>query len=94
MPTTSLKLSDALKERVVQIAKAGGTNPHAFMVDAIERITLAAERRAAFVSDALVARDSAMKSATAYQSQDVHNYIESSLLGENPVRPSAVSWRE
>lgn len=94
MPTTSLKLPESLKNRVTNIAKARGTNPHAFMLDAIERMTSAAERHAAFVDEALAARDGAMESGTAYPAGDVHAYLEGRLRGEKLTRPKAVSWRK
>lgn len=52
MATTSLKLSDELKQRVIAAAEKKGVSPHAFMVQAIERAATAAESRASFVSEA------------------------------------------
>lgn len=94
MPTTSLKLPESLKNRIADVAKARGTNPHAFMLDAIERMTSAAERRAAFVDEALTAREDTIKSGTAYPAGDVHAYLEGRLRGEKLARPGAVSWRK
>ncbi|MDD5242181.1 MAG: hypothetical protein PHG47_10760 [Sulfuricella sp.] len=94
MPTTSLKLSETLKNRVTNVAKIKGTNPHAFMLDAIERVTLAAERRAAFVDEALAARKEMQLSGTGYPAGEVHDYLERRLRGEPVVRPEAVSWRK
>ncbi|OFZ96186.1 MAG: hypothetical protein A2Z44_11700, partial [Betaproteobacteria bacterium RBG_19FT_COMBO_58_11] len=52
MSTTTLKLPEALKERITSAAEAAGKSPHAFMVEAIAAQTALAERRAAFVSAA------------------------------------------
>lgn len=82
------------KTRVTDIAKVRGTNPHEFMLDAIKRMTSAAERRAAFVDEALAARDGAMESGAAYPAEDVHAYLEGRLRGEKVTRPKAVSWRK
>ena len=46
MVTTSLKLSDELKQRAIAAAEKKGVSPHAFMVQAIERAATAAESRA------------------------------------------------
>lgn len=94
MSTTSLKLPEALKNRVVSVAKAKGTSPHAFMLDAVERMTLAAERRAAFADEALAARNDMLLSGMGYPASDVHAYLEGRLQGEDVSRPTAVSWRK
>ncbi|MDP2830137.1 MAG: hypothetical protein Q8O37_16225 [Sulfuricellaceae bacterium] len=94
MQTTSLKLPESLKNRIASIATARGTNSHAFMLDAIERMTAAAERRTAFVDEALAAREDAMNSGTAYSAQDVHTYLKNRLRGEDVPRPKAVSWHK
>jgi len=94
MPTTSLKLTESLKSRVASAAKANGTSPHAFMLDAVERMTSAAERRAAFVDEALEARNDMLLSGGGYPASDVHAYLEGRLRGEDVSRPKAVSWRK
>lgn len=94
MSTTSLKLPEALKNRIASAAKAKGTSPHAFMLDAVERMTVAAERRAAFVDEAMAARNDMLLSGTGYPADDVHAYLEDRLRGEGVSRPKAVSWRK
>jgi predicted transcriptional regulator len=71
MPT-SLKLSAALKARVLSAAKKAGKTPHAFMVEAIERHTEGAERRQRFVAAALAAEQEAMTSGKGYEAAEVH----------------------
>ncbi len=45
MPTTTIRLSEDLKERVAQAAERGGTTSHAFILDAIaERVDNEARR--------------------------------------------------
>ena len=55
--TTTLKLSDELKARIASAAQQSGKTAHAFMVEALELQTELAERRSAFVADALLARE-------------------------------------
>lgn len=52
MSTTTIRLSDELKERVARAAEAAGTTPHNFILEAIADRTKAAERRADFVAEA------------------------------------------
>ena len=59
--TTTLKLSDELKARIALAAQQTGKTAHAFMVEALELQTELAERRSAFVTDALLARDERRK---------------------------------
>jgi len=96
MSTTSLKLSDELKQRAVLAAQLQGMSTHAFMIDAIERAAVAAECRAGFISDALAARDEMLKTGKGYDANEVHAYIKRRLqdraAGVKSVRPEAKSW--
>ena len=93
MSTTSLKLSDALKQRAVAAAKKKGVSPHAFMVDAIEQAAAMAERRAAFVNDALAAREQALKTGKGYDTREVHAYLRQRIAGKKSPKPKARSWQ-
>ena len=52
MSTTTIRISDELKERVTRAAEAAGTTTHSFMLAAIAEKTDAAELRADFVAEA------------------------------------------
>mgnify|MGYP000320666049 CR=1 FL=1 len=93
MSTTSLKLSDELKQRAVAAAERKGVSPHAFMVQAIERAATAAERRASFVGEAQVAREQMLSSGTGYDASEVHAYLKARIAGDKVVRPKAKSWQ-
>ena len=56
MSTTSLKLSEELKQRAARAAEELGISPHAFMVDAIRNAADRVEQRSAFVAQARAAR--------------------------------------
>ncbi|MDT8321949.1 MAG: DUF1778 domain-containing protein [Xanthomonadales bacterium] len=56
MSTTSLKLSEEIKQLAAAAAEHQGVTLHAFMVDAIRPAAVAAEKRVAFVSEAVAAR--------------------------------------
>lgn len=93
MATTSLKLSDELKQRAIAAAEQQGISPHAFMVSAIEQAASAAELRQGFVNDALAAREAMLRSGEGYDASDVRAYFQARLAGGNPALPSAKKWR-
>lgn len=48
MPTTTIRIDDALKARVTSAAESAGKTPHAFIVEAIMHTVDQAERHADF----------------------------------------------
>lgn len=93
MSTTSLKIPDELKQRAVMAAQQQGLSTHAYLVQAIEQATVAAEQRSSFVADALAARAAMLQSGTGYDASDVHAYIKARIAGQNPEKPQAKSWQ-
>ena len=93
MPTTSLKLSQELRQRAAIAAQQEGISPHAFMLQAIERATRAAERRAEFVADALAARDEMLSSGLGYDADEVHAWLKARSAGKETARPEARTWQ-
>ncbi len=93
MSTTSLKLSDELKQRAVAAASLQGVSTHAFMINAIEQAAKAAECRANFIADANAAREQMLSSGKGYDFDDVRAYIHARIEGKKPAKPRAKSWR-
>ena len=93
MSTTSLKLSDELKQRAVVAAEMQGVSPHAFMVQAIEQAATASERRAGFISEALAAREQLLSTGQGYAASEVHVYLKERVAGHKPAKPKAISWQ-
>jgi predicted transcriptional regulator len=93
MSTTSLKLTEALRQRVLVEAERKNISPHAFMVGAIEQAALAAEHRAAFIAEAKAAKEDMMRSGQGFDADEVHAYIAARIAGEDPPRPKARNWR-
>lgn len=93
MSTTSLKLSDELKQRAVAAAEMKGVSPHAFMVSAIEQAATAAEQRAGFVGEAQAAREQMLRTGKGYDADEVHAYLKARITGKKAVKPKAGSWR-
>ena len=93
MSTTSLKLPDELKQRVVNAAQELGISPHAFMVDAIRQATHAVEQRAIFITQARQARDAMLKNGDGHAADDVRVYLHRRFKGGQVARPSSKPWR-
>jgi predicted transcriptional regulator len=93
MSTTSLKVPDELKTRLVAAARRQGVTTHAFMVEAIRSATAAAEDRARFMAEAQAARKQALASGTGFAADEVHAYIRARVAGKAARRPKAKPWR-
>jgi predicted transcriptional regulator len=94
MSTTSLKLPEDVKQLAAAAASQQGISPHAFMVDAIRAASVAAEKRAALVSDAIASRAEARESGKGYDAAEVHAYIQERARGGKAPAPKARSWRD
>jgi predicted transcriptional regulator len=90
---TSLKLPRSLKSRIEKLARLSGESAHALMVRALADHVAAAERRQAFLEDALRADERMLKSGTGYAMADVHAYLGARVRGRAARRPRAVRWR-
>lgn len=93
MATTSLKLSEELKQRAVAAAEKKGVSPHAFMVNAIEQAATAAELRVGFVGEALAAREQMLRTGKGYDFREVHAYLKARISGNKSAKPKAKSWQ-
>lgn len=87
MPTFSVKLSEATKERIDRLAASKGTSPHALMVEAIESKLESEEKHSAFVEAALQSRADMLASGKAYDGDEFIAYARARLRGEKPARP-------
>jgi len=93
MPTTSLKLSDELKNRAAAAAQQIGVSPHAFMLKAIEHAATAAEQRSRFLEEAQVARNTMIDTGKGFDADEVHAYLKARAGGKKTAKPKARSWR-
>ena len=103
MSTTSLKLPDELKQKASAAAMDLGVTPHAFMVEAIRKATLAAEKQAALINDAEAARAATLKSGLGYAADEVHQHLRDRIQKKMdaaskkktavPTKLTAKPWR-
>ena len=94
MSTTSLKLSEELKQRAAAAAQELGITPHAFMVDAIRHAAGRVEQRARFVAEAQAARARLLEGEAAYDKDAVRDYLRQRADGKQPRKPASVSWQK
>ncbi len=86
--TTTLKLPDDLKARIAPLAAAAGVSAHAWMVGALATQAELAERRQAFVRDALAAADEVDGGGEVFAAEDVHDYLRAKLASRASERPT------
>lgn len=94
MATTSLKLSDELKQRAASAAEELGVSPHAFMVEAIRSATDKAEQRGAFVAQAQAARDDMLRSSNGVDKAAAHDYLRRRIADKTATPPEPTSWQK
>lgn len=94
MATTSLKLSDDLKQRTAVVAEQLGISTHAFMVGAIEQAATAAEQRRGFIADALAAKAEMEETGLGYDAGEVHAWLKAKVAGKRAPKPNAKPWRK
>lgn len=93
MSTTSLKLHDEIKQRAVAVAQNQGVTLHAFMVQAIEMATQAAEQRSSFLVSAKGAHEKMLATGKGYDGDEFHAYIKARVAGKKVSKPRLKSWR-
>lgn len=90
--TTTLKLTEDLKKRIAPLAESTGKTPHAWMVEALETQAALAEKRRAFVNDALAAEKEVARNGKVYAFDHVRQYMNALANGKKAKRPTPVKW--
>jgi predicted transcriptional regulator len=90
--TTTLKLSESLKKRIGPLAESAGKTLHAWMIEAIETQAALAEKRKAFIAEAMAAEYEVRKTRLVHRAEDVHRYVRARAAGKKAVRPRPVKW--
>lgn len=91
MPNLSVKLDEATRHRLLEVAANQGITPHAFMIKAIGAELAQAEAEAAFVARALAAREQVISSGQAIDGPAFAQYLRDRVRGQTGERPSALS---
>lgn len=87
--TTSLKLPDALKIRIAQVAAWEGKTAHALMVDTLQEAMEDALARQQFYADGQASQQEALNTNAVFGAADVKAYVLARLQGGKPNRPQA-----
>ena len=88
---TTIKLPEALKERIAPLAEAAGKTAHAWMLEALERQADLAEAREAFISDAEAAAADIDAGGALYAAEDVAAYLLGRAAGKrSPAHPRPI----
>ena len=90
MTTTSLKLPDALKQRVNALAALANKSPHAFMVDLIAAETERIEEDRAFMARAEASLKHHQETGIGYDAKEVHAYLRAKIQGVTKPEPKPV----
>jgi hypothetical protein len=90
--TTTLKLPDALKATIAQVAALEGKTSHALMVETLQTAMDDALARQQFYANAEAAMADTLRTNQAYRPEDVKAYILARAQGGNPVRPQPVPF--
>ena len=90
MATTSLKLPDALKQRVNVLAAQVNKSPHAFMIDLIAAETERIEEDRAFMAHAEASLKHHQKTDVGYDANEVHAYLRAKIRGVTKPEPKPV----
>jgi predicted transcriptional regulator len=88
--TTSLKLPDALKEKIADLAHGVAQTPHAYMVEAIAEKVARDEKRQAFLKAGEASLAHFKRTGVAYTHTDVKRYLLDTVAGKKPRRPKPI----
>ncbi len=88
--TTSLKLPEALKEKVSELAQGVAQTPHAYMVEAIAEKVARDEKRQSFLQSGLEAAARFKRTGVAYAHKDAMRYIRARAAGKKARKPKPV----
>jgi predicted transcriptional regulator len=91
--TTTIRLSDELKERIASAAARSGKTPHSFILEAIAEKAEQEEARAAFDSEADARFANIVASGKTVPWKDARAYLQQRLAGQQPQRPAPVKKR-
>ena len=87
---TTLKLTEALKQRIIPLARSAGKTPHAWMIDALERQAALAEARADFLRAAEQSAHDVDAGGALYAAADVVDYLVARTEGRRRPRPDRI----
>lgn len=91
MSTTTIRLPDDLKAKVMKEAEALGTTPHNFMLEAIAEKLNLADRKNDFTTTAAKRFDAIVKTGQAIEWEDMQRYLSAKAKTNKVARPKSAS---
>lgn len=89
MQTTTIRLDDAMKERIAAAADQAGKSAHAFILDAIAQTVEQVELDSEFNNIADERWKEILASGKTVSWDDAKAYLAAKSRGESPSKPSA-----
>lgn len=88
-PTTTIRIPDELKARLVRLAELEGTSTHSLILDAIAEKTEALEQRQSFYAEAEARYARVLETGKSITSDDMDSYLDARIVGKRAKRPVA-----
>lgn len=89
MPTTTIRLPEALKARIAAAAKRAGTTPHSLILEAISEKAEQEERRADFNQAAEDRYARIVAAGKTIPWSEIRDFLENRLSGKAAKRPAS-----
>lgn len=94
MSTTTLRLPDELKQRIIKLAEKSGKTAHGLMLDAIAQKVEEEEIRASFHHEADARFTEMIDSGVGLPWHDMRAYLQTRASGNTAKTPKARRWRK
>jgi predicted transcriptional regulator len=93
MPTTTLRLSPALRDRIAKLTENTETTAHSFMLDAIAEKVANAELRRDYLAEGNARLANLLETGVGVEWPDMRRYLVERARGRSPLPPKASKWR-
>ncbi|MBL8952111.1 MAG: hypothetical protein JNK82_15115 [Myxococcaceae bacterium] len=94
MATTSVRVPDELRARIVRAAERAEMTPHALMLEALEERVQLEEARAALSAEADERYATWTNTNRGYDWHEMRAYLEARVEGRKAKRPRVKTWRK
>ena len=90
MSTTTIRLPDALKARIANVAALADTTTHNFILEAIAEKTTQAEQRNAFLAEAISRHANILATGKAVTRDEMKRYVLAKVKNKSTAKPSPI----
>lgn len=94
MPTTTVRVPDALRTRIARAAARAGTTPHSLMLEALEERVELEEARAALIDEAEMRDEAWEQTGRGYDWHELRAHLQARLAGGPTKGPRVKTWRK